>query len=338
MTLCCSSLVSATPLQIELTKETWDSTERPFMMSGQVEGTLLRLLIQLAGARRVLEIGTFTGYSALTMAAGLPDDGRLITCDVNEETSSIARRYWANSPHGHKIELRVGPALDTIAAIEGDFDFVFIDGHKPDYLLYFDRLMPLVKVGGLIAAHDIAGMPDHMRDYFDMLKVHPGLETVITADNTGEGGAVVAGPGIALSRKTGASMDGVADWGRGLARRVIAGVRDDAVPDAAMPYTVLKEYKEAHFSGAALLVDGSAGEEEVVALCRCLRGRYERTAPGDDLSIHIYKDREAFDGRNDLNLPAERYFAGYAAEIRVIRRTGCDEIRCFSGFQMPAPL
>jgi caffeoyl-CoA O-methyltransferase len=113
------------------------------------------MLVRLAGARRVLEIGMFTGYSALMMAEGLPDDGRLITCDVDPKAIEMASRYFAESPHGHKIEVRMGPALDTIKSLEGPFDMVFIDADKGNYSNYYDACMPMVRPGGLIAADNV---------------------------------------------------------------------------------------------------------------------------------------------------------------------------------------
>jgi caffeoyl-CoA O-methyltransferase len=120
------------------------------MMVGPLEGALLKLLIRLTGAKRVLEIGMFTGYSALAMAEGLPEDGQLITCDVNPETTEIARRYFAESPHGHKIEIKLGPARETLKALNGPFDLCFIDADKGSYDDYYDRAIDLVRPGGLI--------------------------------------------------------------------------------------------------------------------------------------------------------------------------------------------
>lgn len=302
------------------------------------DGRFLRMLIALSGAKNVLEIGAGVGYSSLHLSLGLAETGgNLTTIEPDEELVRLAKLNFREAGVEGMVTLVAGDALQVLPGLKESFDLVFIDGHKPDYLLYFDRLMPLVKAGGVIAAHDIAGMPDHMRDYFDMLKVNPCLQTVITADNTDDRSVVVSGPGIALSRKTDASMDGVADWGRRLARRVVPTAPDAGGSGAAIRSTVLKEYREADFSGAALLVDGAAGEDEVVELCHAVRRSYARTAPGDDLSIHVYKDRESFDARNDLNIPAERYFTGYAAQVRVVGRTGCDEIRCFSGPPTPTP-
>jgi caffeoyl-CoA O-methyltransferase len=99
----------------------------------------------------VLEIGTFTGYSALSMAAALPDDGRIDTCDIEPAHVEVARRYIVRSPHGGKITIHLGPALDTIAQLDGDFDLVFIDADKPNYASYFEAVLPRLSERGLIA-------------------------------------------------------------------------------------------------------------------------------------------------------------------------------------------
>ncbi|HEY7065612.1 MAG TPA: class I SAM-dependent methyltransferase [Chloroflexota bacterium] len=139
------------PLLQELAAATLERTGgRAAMLSGHVAGMVLQSLVALSGARRVLELGTFTGFSALMMAAALPDDGQLITCDVNAETTQIAREFWARSPHGHKIELRLGPALETIKTLPGPFDFVFIDADKPAYVDYYEATLPLLAPHGVI--------------------------------------------------------------------------------------------------------------------------------------------------------------------------------------------
>jgi len=143
------------PLLQELAAATHERAKWPTMLTGHVEGALLRMLVQLSGARRVLEIGTFTGYSALSMAMGLPDDGTVITCDVDPEMTQIARDFWARSPHGEKIELRLEPALDTIATLDGPFDFVFIDADKANYIAYWDAIVPKVRPGGLVVADNV---------------------------------------------------------------------------------------------------------------------------------------------------------------------------------------
>jgi predicted O-methyltransferase YrrM len=126
---CAAHTTSPDPLLDELAAYTHAHCKDPQMLTGPVEGTLLRMLVQLSGARRVLEIGTYTGYSALSMAAGLPDGGELITCDSNPETTGIAQSFWARSLHGGRIKPILGPALETISALPAEtrFDFVFID-------------------------------------------------------------------------------------------------------------------------------------------------------------------------------------------------------------------
>ena len=115
-----------------LEAETREKTTAPQMMVGRLEGGFLAALVQLTGAKRILELGTFTGYSSISMATALPDDGRIITCDVDPDATSIARRYMDESGHGDKIEIRLGPALETIETLDGPFDLVFIDADKPN--------------------------------------------------------------------------------------------------------------------------------------------------------------------------------------------------------------
>ena len=130
--------------------ETHEKLDAPQMLTGPLEGRFLETLVWASGARRVLEIGTYSGYSALSMAAALPDDGELITCDVWEEANEMARRYAAQSPHGSKIDFRLGPALETIETLEGPFDLVFIDADKENYINYFHATLPLLADRGLI--------------------------------------------------------------------------------------------------------------------------------------------------------------------------------------------
>src|SRR5215212_2833712 len=121
-----------------LAAETREKTTSPQMMVGEIEGRFLEFLVRASHARRVLEIGTFTGYSSLSMARGLPEGGRVITCDVNEETTTIARRYAEEAGLADRIEYRLGPGVEQIEQIEGPFDLVFIDADKPNYRNYYD--------------------------------------------------------------------------------------------------------------------------------------------------------------------------------------------------------
>jgi caffeoyl-CoA O-methyltransferase len=151
---CIKHTTPLAPVFAELKKATFEETNLPQMQVGVLEGSLLKMLISLIGAKRVLEIGTFTGFSALAMAEAMPDGGKLITCDVDPVATEIAKKYWAKSPHGKKIELRLGPALDTIAAL-GELDFVFIDADKNNYPNYWDACVPKVRSGGLIIVDNV---------------------------------------------------------------------------------------------------------------------------------------------------------------------------------------
>lgn len=141
---------SMSELHSKLWKETYEKTTSPGMMIGPLEGAFLRMLVRLTQARRILEIGMFTGYSALAWAEALPADGHLITCDINPKTTEMARRYFAASPHGHKIEIKLGPAAETLKTIKGPFDLCFIDADKEGYSVYYDACFDLVRPGGLI--------------------------------------------------------------------------------------------------------------------------------------------------------------------------------------------
>ena len=144
-----------TDLYARLREETYRTMQSPEMQVGLIEGRFLQMLVRLIGARNILEIGMFTGYSTLMMAEALPDDGRLITCEVDPKAEAIARKYFGESPHGHKITIRMGPALDTIKALSAPLDFVFIDADKVNYSNYYETCFPLVKPGGLIVGDNV---------------------------------------------------------------------------------------------------------------------------------------------------------------------------------------
>jgi caffeoyl-CoA O-methyltransferase len=116
------------------------------------EGELLTMLVRLVGARRAVEVGTFTGYSSICIARGLPDDGHLLCCDVSEEYTSVARRYWERAGLSDRIELRIGPALETLRALPAgrDLDFAFVDADKAGYAAYVEEIVTRVRPGGLI--------------------------------------------------------------------------------------------------------------------------------------------------------------------------------------------
>ncbi len=134
---------------------TQGNTRSPTMMSGVAEARLLEALIVVGGARHVLEIGTFTGVGALTMAAALPADGRVVTLEVDEEAAAAAQRHIGASPYRDRIELLVGDALATIAVLEGPFDLVYIDAWKADYPAYYDAVLPKLAERGVIVADNL---------------------------------------------------------------------------------------------------------------------------------------------------------------------------------------
>ena len=138
-------------LLAELAEETRSTMSAPQMLTGVVEGRFLQQLVFALQAKRVLELGTFTGYSSLSMAAGLPEGGHVDTCEVSEEHAEVARRYHAQSPYGDRITIHMGPALETIERLGGEWDFVFIDADKENYGNYYEALVPRLKPTGLMA-------------------------------------------------------------------------------------------------------------------------------------------------------------------------------------------
>lgn len=125
------------------------------MLSGQVEGLLLQTLAASIGARRALEVGTFTGFSALMMAAALPEDGEIVTLELSAEHAAFARSFFERSPDGHKVRLIEGPALDSLQTLEGPFDLVFIDADKAGYRDYYEAALPMLSERGVIAVDNV---------------------------------------------------------------------------------------------------------------------------------------------------------------------------------------
>jgi predicted O-methyltransferase YrrM len=134
-----------------LAEETRATLQSPQMLTGTLEGRLLEFLVFATGARRVLELGTYSGYSAISMAAALPPGGHIDTCEVDEEHAAVARRYIEEAGYADRITIHLGPALETIARLEGEFDFVFIDADKVNYSAYYEALVPRLATGGLMA-------------------------------------------------------------------------------------------------------------------------------------------------------------------------------------------
>ena len=144
-----------TPLLAELAEETKATLDSPQMLTGPIEGRFLETLVFVAGARRVLEIGTFTGYSAQSMASGVTSDGTVVTLEIDPDHEAVARKHLASGPDGAKVDIRMGPALDTIAALDGPFDLVFIAADKTNYLNYYEAVLPKLAEHGLIVVDNV---------------------------------------------------------------------------------------------------------------------------------------------------------------------------------------
>jgi len=137
-------------LLVELSEETTATLPNPQMLTGPVEGRFLEMLVFASEAERVLEIGTYSGYSALSMARGLPPGGHIDTCEIDERHAAVARRYVGESPYADRITIHVGPALDTVTQLDGPFDLVFVDADKTGYDGYYEAVFPKLAPRGLI--------------------------------------------------------------------------------------------------------------------------------------------------------------------------------------------
>jgi len=187
-----------------LRDETYGTLAMPRMQVGRVEGALLRMLVSITGARQILEIGTYSGYSGLAMASALPADGALVTCDIDPVATAVARRYFDQSGYGDRITIRLGSALDTIAELAAEgrrFDLVFIDADKENYSNYWDAVVPLVPIGGLIVGDNTlwSGKVVDPREPSDHAIV--AFNTKVTADPRVEQVLLSVRDGVMLARK-----------------------------------------------------------------------------------------------------------------------------------------
>jgi caffeoyl-CoA O-methyltransferase len=183
------------PLLQENYEATYASLSSPQMIAGPVLARLLRFLVAMVAPQLVLEIGTFTGYSAMAMAGGLPPGGRIVTCEISPERAEFARSYFARSPWADRIDLRVGPALETVTGLDGPFDFVFIDADKTGYPAYYEAVVPKLSPRGVIAidntlrAGDVADPVDEgdraMAAFNDHVQADARTESVILSVRDG---------------------------------------------------------------------------------------------------------------------------------------------------------
>jgi predicted O-methyltransferase YrrM len=174
------------------------------------QGQFMALLLKLIGARRSLEVGTFTGYSALVCALALPEDGQLIALDINEETTAIAQRYWAEAGVENKIELQLGPAEDSLRNLidggdQGSFDFMFIDADKTGYPTYYEMGLQLLRPGGVLAFDNVlwAGRVADPGAGDDDTQALRALNVQLHADPRVDISMVPIGDGLTLARKLG---------------------------------------------------------------------------------------------------------------------------------------
>jgi caffeoyl-CoA O-methyltransferase len=188
-----------------LQEETASLGDRAIMQIAPDQGTFLRLLVAAMGARRAVEIGTFTGMSAVCIARGLGPEGRLLCCDVSEEWTAIARRYWAQAGVADRIELRLAPAAETLRALPADtvFDFGFIDADKKSYAVYYEEILKRLRPGGVVAVDNVLWSGDVVRpekrgDDVDAIR---RFNDLVAADPRVESVILPVADGLTLARK-----------------------------------------------------------------------------------------------------------------------------------------
>jgi len=178
-----------------------ENLEHIDMLSGRLVGRLLSLLIKISGAKRVLEVGTFAGYSALTMAEALPEDGELFTCEYNERYENIARTFFDKSEAGSKITLLMGKALETIPTISGSFDFVFLDADKINYPSYYRMILPRLEQGGIMVIDNVFWSGEVLDGKSDKGRAIDQLNAIIRDDDSVEQVMLPVRDGVTVLRK-----------------------------------------------------------------------------------------------------------------------------------------
>ncbi|MYY06670.1 MULTISPECIES: O-methyltransferase [unclassified Streptomyces] len=192
-------------VQRELVETTYaELPDRAGMQSAEEQGPLLAFLVRLTGARHIVEVGTFTGFSALAMARALPADGRLIACDISEEWTAYGRAAWEKAGVADRIDLRIAPALDTLRAMprEPHIDFAYLDADKSGYIAYWEELVPRLRQGGVIATDNVlfhgrvtdphaTGAAKDIQDFNDHVSADPRMDSVL----------LTVADGLTLSRK-----------------------------------------------------------------------------------------------------------------------------------------
>lgn len=189
------------PLLMDLVTRTHANMDSPQMLTGRIEGRFLKLLVQLFQPRLILEIGMFTGYSALSMAEGLPENGRLITCDIDPKARGMAQAAFDASPVGHKIEIRMGPAINTIRQLKETIDFSFIDADKKAYPVYYEEVLARTRPGGVIVMDNMFLSGRVLDPQDDAARAVDKLNQDITRDERVENVLLTIRDGVQLIRK-----------------------------------------------------------------------------------------------------------------------------------------
>jgi caffeoyl-CoA O-methyltransferase len=176
---------------------------RARMQISHDEGELLTMLVRLTGARQAVEVGTFTGYSSICIARGLPDDGHLLCCDVSEDYTSVARRYWERAGVADKIELRIAPAVETLAALptEPHLDFAFVDADKTGYASYVEEIVPRLRPGGLMVLDNMLWSGEVLDPQDDDGRAVADLNDALVADDRLDVVLLPVRDGVSLARK-----------------------------------------------------------------------------------------------------------------------------------------
>lgn len=185
-------------LLTELEKQTYAKMQHPQMCTGRLEGRLLKLLVRMCRPALILELGTFTGYSALSMAEGLPDGGRIITCEVNPEAADVAQAAFDESPFGDRIELRLGPAIDTLRGIDGPIGFAFVDADKQNYPTYYEELLQRTQSGGVIVFDNMLWSGSVLAPNDDEGRAIDELNRIIATDDRVENVLLTVRDGVQL--------------------------------------------------------------------------------------------------------------------------------------------
>lgn len=195
------------PVLAKLRQETAGLSNAGMQISPD-QGQFMALLAKLTGAKKVLEVGVFTGYSSLVVALALPAEGRIVACDISEEYTRMARRYWQEAGVAHKIDLRLGPAADTLAGLvaageAGSFDFAFIDADKENYLVYYEHALQLLRPGGLVLVDNVlwGGRPIDPEAKDESTEAIRAINAKMGRDERVDVSMLPVGDGLTLARK-----------------------------------------------------------------------------------------------------------------------------------------